>query len=172
MLVNAPCCIINHWCLPEKAMKVLIGCLSTKEAEMRCMGASALWALLHNNQRVRAHVHDTSIAPSSRAAFLAGCLSVLLDSTAVSISHARLSCQQAKTTLKSPSVRLRIEEAHNLSKKGINTSSATDVELRYPEFHFDASSFLHRRGRQAGSQKHLPAEVPRQPVSAAKHLTV
>lgn len=34
-------------------MKVLISCLSSKQAEMRCMGASALWALLHNNQRVR-----------------------------------------------------------------------------------------------------------------------
>ncbi|KAM8730870.1 rotatin isoform 3-T3 [Acanthopagrus schlegelii] len=56
------------------AMKVLLCCLDSKDTETRCMGASALWALLHNNQR-------------------------------------------AKTTLKCPSVRLKIEEAHTISKK-------------------------------------------------------
>lgn len=45
---NKPHVIAN-----DKAMKVLISCLSSKEAEMRCMGASALWALLHNNQRAK-----------------------------------------------------------------------------------------------------------------------
>ncbi|XP_042255168.1 rotatin isoform X1 [Thunnus maccoyii] len=66
---NKPHVIAN-----DKAMKVLLCCLESKEMETRCMGASALWALLHNNQR-------------------------------------------AKTTLKCPSVRLRIEEAHTISKK-------------------------------------------------------
>ncbi|XP_070708807.1 rotatin [Pempheris klunzingeri] len=63
-----------HVIASDKAMKVLLCCLDSKELEPRCMGASALWALLHNNQR-------------------------------------------AKTTLKCPSVRLRIEEAHAVSKK-------------------------------------------------------
>ncbi|KAM9337415.1 rotatin [Symphorus nematophorus] len=66
---NKPHVIAN-----DKAMKVLLCCLDSKDMETRCMGASALWALLHNNQR-------------------------------------------AKTTLKCPSVRLRIEEAHTVSKK-------------------------------------------------------
>ncbi|XP_031137959.1 rotatin isoform X3 [Sander lucioperca] len=66
---NKPHVITN-----DKAMKVLLSCLNSKEMETRSMGASALWALLHNNQR-------------------------------------------AKTTLKCPSVRLRIEEARTISKK-------------------------------------------------------
>ncbi|XP_067342147.1 rotatin isoform X3 [Channa argus] len=66
---NKPHIIAN-----DKAMTVLFSCLESKDTENRCMGASALWSLLHNNQR-------------------------------------------AKTTLKCPSVRLRIEEAHSISKK-------------------------------------------------------
>ncbi|XP_029314100.1 LOW QUALITY PROTEIN: rotatin [Cottoperca gobio] len=66
---NKPHVIAN-----EKAMKVFLCCLNSREMETRSMGASALWALLHNNQR-------------------------------------------AKTTLKCPSVRLRIEEARTISKK-------------------------------------------------------
>ncbi|KAM3593832.1 uncharacterized protein V6R79_022713 [Siganus canaliculatus] len=75
-LHNLCFCAANkpHVIANVKAMKVLLGCLDSKDAETRCMGASALWALLHNNQR-------------------------------------------AKTTLKCPSVRQRIEEAHALSKK-------------------------------------------------------
>uniref|UniRef100_A0A665VKZ6 Rotatin n=1 Tax=Echeneis naucrates TaxID=173247 RepID=A0A665VKZ6_ECHNA len=69
---NKPPIIAN-----DKAMKVLLSCLESKELETRCIGASALWALLHNNQR-------------------------------------------AKATLKHPSVRLRIEEALNVSKKGMD----------------------------------------------------
>ncbi|XP_061778049.1 rotatin isoform X2 [Nerophis ophidion] len=65
---NKPHIIAN-----DKALTVLYCCLENKEMEMRCIGASALWALLHNNQR-------------------------------------------AKTSLKCPSVRLRIEEAHRMSK--------------------------------------------------------
>ncbi|XP_028288914.1 rotatin isoform X2 [Parambassis ranga] len=64
----------SHVIANDKAMKVLLCCLQSKEKEPRCMGASALWALLHNNQR-------------------------------------------AKTTLKCPSVRLRVEEALALCKK-------------------------------------------------------
>ncbi|XP_029385269.1 rotatin isoform X2 [Echeneis naucrates] len=70
---NKPPIIAN-----DKAMKVLLSCLESKELETRCIGASALWALLHNNQR-------------------------------------------AKATLKHPSVRLRIEEALNVSKKDVET---------------------------------------------------
>ncbi|XP_077480740.1 rotatin-like [Stigmatopora argus] len=67
---NKPHIIAN-----DKALKVLFGCLESKEMEICCMGASALWALLHNNQR-------------------------------------------AKISLKCPSVRLRIVEAHRMCNKG------------------------------------------------------
>uniref|UniRef100_A0A665VME3 Rotatin n=1 Tax=Echeneis naucrates TaxID=173247 RepID=A0A665VME3_ECHNA len=49
---NKPPIIAN-----DKAMKVLLSCLESKELETRCIGASALWALLHNNQRVRKDKH-------------------------------------------------------------------------------------------------------------------
>uniref|UniRef100_A0A8C7PKK7 Rotatin n=1 Tax=Oncorhynchus mykiss TaxID=8022 RepID=A0A8C7PKK7_ONCMY len=58
----------------DKAMRVLVSCLDSKEAEVRSIGASALWALLHNYQK-------------------------------------------AKTTLKCPSVRLRVHEAYKVAKK-------------------------------------------------------
>ncbi|KAM4718964.1 rotatin isoform 2-T2 [Anableps anableps] len=64
----------SHVMANDKAMKVLLSCLESKEIETCCMGASALWALLHNSQR-------------------------------------------AKTTLKCPSVRLKIEEALIIFKK-------------------------------------------------------
>uniref|UniRef100_A0A8C7KYU1 Rotatin n=1 Tax=Oncorhynchus kisutch TaxID=8019 RepID=A0A8C7KYU1_ONCKI len=35
----------------DKAMRVLVSCLDSKEAEVRSIGASALWALLHNYQK-------------------------------------------------------------------------------------------------------------------------
>ncbi|XP_041817044.1 rotatin isoform X2 [Chelmon rostratus] len=71
---NKPHVIANN-----KAMKALLCCLDREDMEIRCMGASALWALLHNNQR-------------------------------------------AKTTLKCPSVRLRIAEAHTTAKKDAENS--------------------------------------------------
>ncbi|XP_041824205.1 rotatin [Melanotaenia boesemani] len=64
----------SHVITQDKAVKVLLSCLDSREVETCCLGASALWALLHNNQR-------------------------------------------AKTTLKCPSVRLKIEEAYTISKK-------------------------------------------------------
>lgn len=44
---------------PDKAMAVLFCCLESKEMEMCCIGASALWALLHNNQRVHTHAYTS-----------------------------------------------------------------------------------------------------------------
>uniref|UniRef100_A0A3B4A2J4 Rotatin n=1 Tax=Periophthalmus magnuspinnatus TaxID=409849 RepID=A0A3B4A2J4_9GOBI len=41
----------SHVIANEKAMTVLIDCLESKDLETCCTGASALWALLHNNQR-------------------------------------------------------------------------------------------------------------------------
>ncbi|XP_037312246.2 rotatin [Pungitius pungitius] len=64
----------QHVLTNDKATKALLCCLNSKEMETRSMAASALWALLHNNQR-------------------------------------------AKTTLKCPSIRLRIEEARAISRK-------------------------------------------------------
>ncbi|XP_053717203.1 rotatin [Synchiropus splendidus] len=58
----------------DKAVKVFLCCLGSQDVETRCIGASALWALLHNNQK-------------------------------------------AKTTLKCPSVRLKIDEARSNFKK-------------------------------------------------------
>ncbi|XP_022063068.2 rotatin isoform X3 [Acanthochromis polyacanthus] len=77
----------SHVIANDKAMKVLLCCLENKDMETRCMGAAALWALLHNNQR-------------------------------------------AKTVLKCPSVRLRIEAAHCISKKDAEKKQeATSVYL-------------------------------------------
>ncbi|KAK7879371.1 hypothetical protein WMY93_030707 [Mugilogobius chulae] len=45
---NKPHVIAN-----EKAMKVLIGSLESKDLETCCTGVSALWALLHNNQKAK-----------------------------------------------------------------------------------------------------------------------
>ncbi|XP_037829180.1 rotatin isoform X2 [Kryptolebias marmoratus] len=64
----------SHVIANDKVLKVLLTCLESREMETCCMGASALWALLYNNQR-------------------------------------------AKTSLKCPSVRLKIEEAHSFFKK-------------------------------------------------------
>ncbi|XP_037550072.1 rotatin [Nematolebias whitei] len=64
----------SHVIANDKAMKVLLTCLESREMETCCMGASALWALLYNNQR-------------------------------------------AKTSLKCPSVRLKIEDAHSVFRK-------------------------------------------------------
>ncbi|XP_056220936.1 rotatin [Seriola aureovittata] len=53
---NKPHIIAN-----DKAMKSLLCCLESKELETRCMGASALWALLHNNQRAKATLKCPSV---------------------------------------------------------------------------------------------------------------
>uniref|UniRef100_A0A3P9JKF2 Rotatin n=1 Tax=Oryzias latipes TaxID=8090 RepID=A0A3P9JKF2_ORYLA len=66
----------SHVLTSDKAVNVLLSCLDSKDIEARCIGASALWALLHNNQR-------------------------------------------AKTSLKCPTVRFKIEEAYAVSKKGL-----------------------------------------------------
>ncbi|XP_022539517.2 rotatin isoform X1 [Astyanax mexicanus] len=58
----------------DKAVGLLWSCLDNSSAEIRAIGASALWALLHNFQK-------------------------------------------AKTTLKSPSIRLKVDEAHARAKK-------------------------------------------------------
>uniref|UniRef100_A0A665VL78 Rotatin n=1 Tax=Echeneis naucrates TaxID=173247 RepID=A0A665VL78_ECHNA len=52
---NKPPIIANG--MEVATMKVLLSCLESKELETRCIGASALWALLHNNQRVRKDKH-------------------------------------------------------------------------------------------------------------------
>ncbi|XP_056440624.1 rotatin [Gadus chalcogrammus] len=63
-----------HLLSNDKAMKVLLSSLDSKETGVRSMGASALWALLHNSQK-------------------------------------------AKTSLKSPSVMLKLEKARAVAKK-------------------------------------------------------
>ena len=44
--------------LSDRAMKVLLSSVDSREMVVRSMGASALWALLHNSQKVtHAHRH-------------------------------------------------------------------------------------------------------------------
>uniref|UniRef100_A0A672T113 Rotatin n=1 Tax=Sinocyclocheilus grahami TaxID=75366 RepID=A0A672T113_SINGR len=40
----------------DKAVELLISCLGSSSSEIRTIGASALWALLHNNQKVTAFI--------------------------------------------------------------------------------------------------------------------
>uniref|UniRef100_A0A3Q2CYB9 Rotatin n=1 Tax=Cyprinodon variegatus TaxID=28743 RepID=A0A3Q2CYB9_CYPVA len=51
----------SHIMANDKAMKVLLSCLDSKEIETCCIGASALWALLHNNQRAKAALKCPSV---------------------------------------------------------------------------------------------------------------
>ncbi|XP_061614048.1 rotatin isoform X3 [Phyllopteryx taeniolatus] len=53
---NKPHVIAN-----DKALTVLFCCLESKEMEMCCIGASALWALLHNNQRAKISLKCPSV---------------------------------------------------------------------------------------------------------------
>uniref|UniRef100_A0A8C8LXY0 Rotatin N-terminal domain-containing protein n=1 Tax=Oncorhynchus tshawytscha TaxID=74940 RepID=A0A8C8LXY0_ONCTS len=45
----------------DKAMRVLVSCLDSKEAEVRSIGASALWALLHNYQKAKTTLKCPSV---------------------------------------------------------------------------------------------------------------
>lgn len=42
-------------------MKAVLHSLESKDLETRCMGSSALWALLHSNQRVYTHTHRNTL---------------------------------------------------------------------------------------------------------------
>uniref|UniRef100_A0A3B5LE88 Rotatin n=1 Tax=Xiphophorus couchianus TaxID=32473 RepID=A0A3B5LE88_9TELE len=53
--------IKSHVMTNDKAMKVLLWCLESKELETCCIGASALWALLHNNQRAKTALKCPSV---------------------------------------------------------------------------------------------------------------
>jgi len=39
-------------CISDKAVELLVSCLSCSSSDIHTIGASALWALLHNNQKV------------------------------------------------------------------------------------------------------------------------
>lgn len=77
-----------HIMANEKTLTVLISCLESKDVETCCTGASALWALLHNNQR-------------------------------------------AKTSLKCPLIRLRLEEAYSSSKRALDTDKTQEPMRDY-----------------------------------------
>uniref|UniRef100_A0A1A7XBW8 Rotatin n=2 Tax=Iconisemion striatum TaxID=60296 RepID=A0A1A7XBW8_9TELE len=51
----------SHVISNEKSIKVLMSCLESREMETCCMGASALWALLHNNQRAKTALKCPSV---------------------------------------------------------------------------------------------------------------
>lgn len=45
----------------DKAVELLVSCLSSSSSDIRTIGASALWALLHNNQKAKATLKCPSI---------------------------------------------------------------------------------------------------------------
>uniref|UniRef100_A0A8C6NVH6 Rotatin n=1 Tax=Nothobranchius furzeri TaxID=105023 RepID=A0A8C6NVH6_NOTFU len=51
----------SHVISNENSIKVLMSCLESREMETCCMGASALWALLHNNQRAKTALKCPSV---------------------------------------------------------------------------------------------------------------
>ncbi|KAJ8277701.1 hypothetical protein GJAV_G00078770 [Gymnothorax javanicus] len=70
----------------DKTVGVLVSCLQSKLPDIQAVGASALWALLYNNQK-------------------------------------------AKVTLKCPSVRVKVDEAHTSAKKGTEADENNEDAL-------------------------------------------
>lgn len=101
----------------DKAMRVLVSCLDSKEAEVRSIGASALWALLHNYQKVHTHTH-----------IIFRIIRAHLYEVQLSLTCRCDSSSKAKTTLKCPSVRLRVHEAYKVAKKGKRFTFSPDSE--------------------------------------------
>uniref|UniRef100_A0A3P8VNZ8 Rotatin n=1 Tax=Cynoglossus semilaevis TaxID=244447 RepID=A0A3P8VNZ8_CYNSE len=60
-LHNLCFCPANKPHIIANAMKAVLHSLESKDLETRCMGSSALWALLHNNQRVYTHTHRNTL---------------------------------------------------------------------------------------------------------------
>ncbi|PWA18063.1 hypothetical protein CCH79_00004247 [Gambusia affinis] len=67
----------SHVMTNDKAMKVLLWCLESKELETCCIGASALWALLHNNQRAKTALKYAEKKQEPLNAYLQKCLDQL-----------------------------------------------------------------------------------------------
>ncbi|XP_051970542.1 rotatin isoform X1 [Xyrauchen texanus] len=53
----------------DKAVEMLVSCLSSSSSDVRTIGASALWALLHNNQKAKATLKCPSIRLKLEEAF-------------------------------------------------------------------------------------------------------
>ncbi|XP_060755970.1 rotatin isoform X2 [Neoarius graeffei] len=70
----------------DKAVELLVSCLESSSLNTRALGASALWALLHN-------------------------------------------CQKAKATLKCPSIRLKVDGAYVLAKKGAEPKNEANTNM-------------------------------------------
>lgn len=161
------------------------------------MGASALWALLHNNQRVYEHTHTGTKTLNCPNVVLELCIPagvyVLPDSkrfhwgkrefwdtlalnNAAGISNLSLWLSpKARTSLKCPTIRLGIKEAHARFKKGTHlfTVVSLDMDASFSCLWFGFFFPVNRRPReQAGTDISLPAEVPGKPLPAAKSLIV
>ncbi|XP_056306497.1 rotatin isoform X1 [Danio aesculapii] len=54
----------------DKAVELLVSCLSSSSSDIRTIGASALWALLHNNQKAKATLKCPSIRLKVEEAFV------------------------------------------------------------------------------------------------------
>uniref|UniRef100_A0A671MLB4 Rotatin N-terminal domain-containing protein n=1 Tax=Sinocyclocheilus anshuiensis TaxID=1608454 RepID=A0A671MLB4_9TELE len=54
----------------DKAVELLISCLGSSSSEIRTIGASALWALLHNNQKAKATLKCPSIRLKVEEAYM------------------------------------------------------------------------------------------------------
>lgn len=140
-------------------MKVLLCCLDSEAIETCCMGASGLWVLLHNNQRVHAHPHTCARIQAYKLLI-------------VQISYPCFCFfPKARTRLKCPTVRLRIQEAHARFKKGIHQFTLmSNVDV------FHSCDFFcpvnNRTGEQTGTHIGLLAEVPGKSLPAAKTLIV
>lgn len=95
---------LHVFLLSDKAMKVLLSCLESKVMETRCMGASAVWALLHNNQRVRTctgtctctgtHARATVLKLYFSVLFIGGCFEFTVDPYRMKSSACLILCLQ------------------------------------------------------------------------------
>ncbi|XP_050954183.1 rotatin isoform X4 [Labeo rohita] len=54
----------------DKAVELLVSCLGSSSSEIRTIGASALWALLHNNQKAKATLKCPSIRLKVEEAYM------------------------------------------------------------------------------------------------------
>uniref|UniRef100_A0A673N809 Rotatin-like n=1 Tax=Sinocyclocheilus rhinocerous TaxID=307959 RepID=A0A673N809_9TELE len=54
----------------DKAVELLVSCLGSSSSELRTIGASALWALLHNNQKPKATLKCPSIRLKVEEAYM------------------------------------------------------------------------------------------------------
>lgn len=187
--------------LSDKAIKVLISCLSSKETEIRCMGASGVWALLHNNQRVQTDTHIISIYCVEEVFF-----KLAFQDYWWLVFNSQLFQKFIWSPAKSTRLFLICISVFSLKGQDCSEVPLRSIKDRGGTYHLqEGCVFIHewnaghhraqlctkrsnflfrvpvvsnfsntndRCGEEAGSQHRLPVKVPWKPVSAAKQLTV